>query len=140
MFLIYLPCLQFQVMFSVLMFLNFAILIFIAVCLITFAGHMSKILYSQNKKSSAKWKSTRHIPDTPERILDAPDITNDYCKFSATSTRIQILLKTHKKDLLPQKKCFKKYPHPHENAVIFEIRYKSIKNKQTRSHRPECML
>lgn len=41
-------------------------------------GHMSKVLYSQNKSSAAKWKSTRHIPNTPERILDAPDITNDY--------------------------------------------------------------
>ena len=41
---------------------------------------MNKVLYSQNKKSATKWKSSRHIPDTPERILDAPDITNDYCK------------------------------------------------------------
>eukprot|EP00794_Sanderia_malayensis_P011147 gene11147-12319_t len=41
-------------------------------------GHMSKVLYSQNKSSTAKWKSSRFIPNTPERILDAPDITNDY--------------------------------------------------------------
>jgi len=38
-----------------------------------------KILYSTSKTApgSAK-KSTRHIPQVPERILDAPDIVNDY--------------------------------------------------------------
>eukprot|EP00092_Neocalanus_flemingeri_P025689 GFUD01027851.1.p1 GENE.GFUD01027851.1~~GFUD01027851.1.p1 ORF type:complete len:531 (+),score=157.62 GFUD01027851.1:64-1656(+) len=44
-------------------------------------GHSNnlKILYSSSKSqpTSAK-KVTRHIPQVPERILDAPDIVNDY--------------------------------------------------------------
>jgi len=42
-------------------------------------GHANnlKILYSQSKTHSTV-KSTRHIPQVPERILDAPDIVNDY--------------------------------------------------------------
>jgi len=42
-------------------------------------GHSNnlKILYSCSKSSSTK-KVTRHIPQVPERILDAPDIINDY--------------------------------------------------------------
>ena len=42
-------------------------------------GHSNslKILYSSSKTPSTK-KTTRHIPQAPERILDAPDIMNDY--------------------------------------------------------------
>ncbi len=43
-------------------------------------NHM-KILYSCNttmKSSKAVVKPTRHIPNAPERILDAPDLNNDY--------------------------------------------------------------
>ena len=36
-----------------------------------------KILYSSGKSQAVK-KFTRHIPQVPERILDAPDIINDY--------------------------------------------------------------
>jgi len=36
-----------------------------------------KILYSSGKSQAAK-KFSRHIPQVPERILDAPDIINDY--------------------------------------------------------------
>jgi len=45
-------------------------------------GHSSslKILYSSTKNpiGSVKKKAARHIPQAPERILDAPDIRNDY--------------------------------------------------------------
>ena len=38
-----------------------------------------KVLYSSSKgSSSATKKTTRYIPTQPERILDAPDIKNDY--------------------------------------------------------------
>lgn len=37
-----------------------------------------KVLYSSSKCSSASKKTTRYIPSQPERILDAPDIKNDY--------------------------------------------------------------
>ena len=45
-------------------------------------GHTNnnKIIYSatKNPTSSIKKKASRHIPQAPERILDAPDIRNDY--------------------------------------------------------------
>lgn len=41
------------------------------------ANHM-KVLYSSNKKISTVRKAPRYIPSQPERILDAPDIKNDY--------------------------------------------------------------
>ena len=38
-----------------------------------------KVLYSQNKAASTKQKVTlRHIPSAPEKILDAPDLVDDY--------------------------------------------------------------
>jgi len=37
-----------------------------------------KILYSSGKNSLSTKKTVRHIPQAPERILDAPDILNDY--------------------------------------------------------------
>lgn len=37
-----------------------------------------KVLYSQNKERRVMRKATRHIPSAPERILDAPDIVDDY--------------------------------------------------------------
>lgn len=38
-----------------------------------------RVLYSQNKTSmAAKPKSTRYIPQVPEKILDAPDLLDDY--------------------------------------------------------------
>lgn len=38
-----------------------------------------KVLYSQNKASAGKRrKVTRHIPQAPERVLDAPDMLDDY--------------------------------------------------------------
>lgn len=44
-------------------------------------GHVNslKVLYSQNKTvNTTKIKSTRHIPSAPERILDAPDMVDDF--------------------------------------------------------------
>ena len=41
------------------------------------------MLYSQNKTpSTSTKKNARHIPQVPERILDAPDLIDDYCKFA----------------------------------------------------------
>jgi len=37
-----------------------------------------KILYSSSKSQLSSKKVARHIPQAPERILDAPDIINDY--------------------------------------------------------------
>jgi cell division cycle protein 20 (cofactor of APC complex) len=37
-----------------------------------------KVLYSQNKGQSKLAKPTRHIADAPTRILDAPDLVDDY--------------------------------------------------------------
>jgi len=43
-------------------------------------GHSNnlKILYSSSKSHTPGKKINRHIPQVPERILDAPDIVNDY--------------------------------------------------------------
>lgn len=44
-------------------------------------GHQNtlKILYSQNKEGpSTSVKSKRHIPSAPSRILDAPDLSDDF--------------------------------------------------------------
>lgn len=37
-----------------------------------------KILYSASKNPTTAKRTIRHIPQVPERILDAPDILNDY--------------------------------------------------------------
>jgi len=43
-------------------------------------GHANnlKVLYSASKSNTTTKKPTRHIPQVPERILDAPEILNDY--------------------------------------------------------------
>ncbi|XP_035229733.1 cell division cycle protein 20 homolog isoform X2 [Stegodyphus dumicola] len=43
-------------------------------------GHANalKILYCSSKNPGSTQKATRHIPQAPERILDAPDIVDDY--------------------------------------------------------------
>lgn len=45
-------------------------------------GYMNplKVMYSQSKSSSTVKASSRYIPQSPERILDAPDIIDDYCE------------------------------------------------------------
>lgn len=39
-----------------------------------------KVLYSQTKTPASVRASTRYIPQAPDRILDAPEIIDDYCK------------------------------------------------------------
>lgn len=39
-----------------------------------------RVVYSARTPMSTK-SSTRFIPSNPERILDAPDFINDYCKY-----------------------------------------------------------
>lgn len=39
-----------------------------------------RVLYSHGNASASARKTSRYIPQTPERILDAPDVINDYCK------------------------------------------------------------
>ena len=49
-----------------------------------FSGHLNdlRVLYGQNKTpSTSTKKNARHIPQVPERILDAPDLIDDYCKL-----------------------------------------------------------
>jgi hypothetical protein len=43
-------------------------------------GHASnlRVLYTQNKGAAPRVKATRHIPTAPERILDAPEMVDDY--------------------------------------------------------------
>lgn len=41
-----------------------------------------RVMYSQSKMPCGSVKgSTRYIPQAPERILDAPDIVDDYCEY-----------------------------------------------------------
>ena len=51
--------------------------------MIYFSGHMNnlKVLYSTGKSSTSKATCTRHIPSEPEKILDAPELLNDYCNI-----------------------------------------------------------
>ena len=37
-----------------------------------------KVLYTQNRAAAPKVKTTRHIPSAPERVLDAPELVDDY--------------------------------------------------------------
>lgn len=47
-------------------------------------GHANvlKVLYSSSKNPGSTKKASRHIPQNPEKILDAPDIMDDYCKLT----------------------------------------------------------
>lgn len=40
-----------------------------------------RVVYSMKTPVSLKSGATRYIPTTSDRILDAPDIINDYCKL-----------------------------------------------------------
>ena len=40
-----------------------------------------RVVYSMKTPVSQKSGATRYISTTPERILDAPDIINDYCEY-----------------------------------------------------------
>ena len=40
-----------------------------------------RVLYCQNKTpGTSTKKNSRYVPSAPERILDAPDLIDDYCK------------------------------------------------------------
>lgn len=41
-----------------------------------------KVLYSQKATPGSSRKTCRYIPSLPDRILDAPEIRNDYCECS----------------------------------------------------------
>jgi len=41
-----------------------------------------KVLYSHSKQQPSASKSIRHVPQSPERVLDAPDILDDYCGYT----------------------------------------------------------
>jgi cell division cycle protein 20 (cofactor of APC complex) len=47
-------------------------------------GHQGnlRVLYSTSKTTSTTKKTIRHIPQAPERILDAPEILDDYCELN----------------------------------------------------------
>lgn len=40
-----------------------------------------KVVYSMKTPGTQKSGATRYIPTTCDRILDAPEIINDYCKY-----------------------------------------------------------
>ena len=43
-----------------------------------------RVLYSASQASAQKAAAaatTRHIPQQPERILDAPELLDDFCEF-----------------------------------------------------------
>ena len=42
-----------------------------------------RVVYSAKTPMSTK-SGTRFIPTNPERILDAPDFINDYCKYNSS--------------------------------------------------------
>lgn len=51
-----------------------------------------KVLYSQTKTPASVRASTRYIPQTSDRILDAPEIIGDYCEFTISYIYIYFFL------------------------------------------------
>jgi cell division cycle protein 20 (cofactor of APC complex) len=47
-----------------------------------FSGHFNnlKVVYSKKVFSGANQGPARTIPQVPDRILDAPELLDDYCK------------------------------------------------------------
>lgn len=41
-----------------------------------------RVVYTQIKTPASVKNSSRYIPHAPDRILDAPDIVDDYCKIT----------------------------------------------------------
>lgn len=41
-----------------------------------------RVVYSQAKTPAGVKSSSRYIPQAPDRILDAPEILDDYCKWN----------------------------------------------------------
>lgn len=50
-----------------------------------------KVVYTQTKTPASIKHTSRYIPSAPDRILDAPDICDDYCKYSYISDSSQQL-------------------------------------------------
>lgn len=50
-----------------------------------------KVLYSQAGKKNEVVRSVRQIPSAPIRVLDAPDLLDDYCKHLSNYSSPQIL-------------------------------------------------
>lgn len=52
--------------------------------MIFFQGYQNalKVVYSQSKTPMNIRGTTRYIPHAPDRILDAPEIVDDYCMYS----------------------------------------------------------
>jgi hypothetical protein len=50
----------------------------------SFSGYQNnlRVVYCQNRGSS-KAKSSRYISKVPEKILDAPELLNDFCELLA---------------------------------------------------------
>ena len=51
--------------------------------LVLLLGHLNnlRVLYSLHKTPASTAKKTaRHIPSAPDRILDAPDLMDDFCE------------------------------------------------------------
>lgn len=46
-----------------------------------------RVVYSQSKTPASVKASTRYIPQAPDRILDAPEIVDDYCEYSIAKIR-----------------------------------------------------
>ena len=40
-----------------------------------------KVLYSASKSAAPKAASARNIPNVPEKVLDAPEMLDDYCEY-----------------------------------------------------------
>jgi cell division cycle protein 20 (cofactor of APC complex) len=52
-----------------------------------------KVVYSQSKTPHSAKHPTRYIPQAPDRILDAPDIVDDYCEYYIYIEVIKTILK-----------------------------------------------
>lgn len=52
-------------------------------CILFFKGYTNplKVVYSQSKTPMSTKGASRYIPQAPDRILDAPEIVDDYCKY-----------------------------------------------------------
>lgn len=65
-------------------FVKISLLLFPFLFIVTpvFTGYQNnlKVLYSQTP-TPASIKKSRYISSTPDRILDAPDLRNDFCKL-----------------------------------------------------------
>lgn len=55
-------------------------------CVLFFKGYTNplKVVYSQSKTPMSTKGASRYIPQAPDRILDAPEIVDDYCKYETS--------------------------------------------------------